>query len=142
MRSGKTVGELLYWVKYCLHGPEGLLLIGGRTERTIANNLIYPLVQWFGPKNIVYRQSTGICTIFGRECLVVGFNVAQAHTKIQGLTLAGALLDEAAVIPESAFTMLVSHLNISNARRFLIFDPEYIRELKKQYTGLWYRRMI
>ncbi|MCI1805178.1 hypothetical protein [Bifidobacterium psychraerophilum] len=94
------------------------------------------------PENIVYLQSMGICTIFGRECPVVDFNDAQAHTKIQGLTLAGALLDEAAIVPESAFTMLVSRLNISNARLFLIFDPEYIQELKKQYTGLWYRRMI
>ncbi|GAA6122884.1 hypothetical protein BPY_09920 [Bifidobacterium psychraerophilum] len=98
-------------------------MIGGRTERTIANNLIYPLVQWFGPKNIVYRQSTGICTIFGRECLVVGFNVAQAQTKIQGLTLAGALLDEAAIVPESAFTMLVSRLNISTPACFSSSTP-------------------
>lgn len=94
------------------------------------------------PENIVHLQSMGICTIFGRKCPVVDFNDAQAHTKIQGLTLAGALLDEAAIVPESAFTMLVSRLNISNACLFLIFDPEYIQELKKQYTGLWYRRMI
>ena len=196
VRSGKTVGELLYWIKYCLHGPQGLLLIGGRTERTIANNLIRPLQTWFGTKNIIYRQSTGVCTIFGRECLVVGFNDAQAQTKIQGLTLAGALLDEAATIPESAFTMLVSRLSVPGARLFLTCNPEgpehwlkrkwldrarlwidkngvrheqddkntlnlyrvtfilddntwlvnnnpqYITELKKQYTGLYYRRMI
>lgn len=196
VRSGKTVGELLYWIKYCLHGPQGLLLIGGRTERTIANNLIRPLQTWFGTKSIIYRQSTGVCTIFGRECLVVGFNDAQAQTKIQGLTLAGALLDEAATIPESAFTMLVSRLSVPGARLFLTCNPEgpehwlkrkwldrarlwidkngvrheqddkntlnlyrvtfilddntwlvnnnpqYITELKKQYTGLYYRRMI
>ncbi|MEE8666955.1 MAG: phage terminase large subunit [Bifidobacterium mongoliense] len=196
VRSGKTVGELLYWVKYCLHGPQGLLLIGGRTERTIANNLIRPLQTWFGTKSIIYRQSTGVCTIFGRECLVVGFNDSQAQTKIQGLTLAGALLDEAATIPESAFTMLVSRLSVPGARLFLTCNPEgpehwlkrkwldrarlwidkngvthqqddkntlnlyrvtfilddntwlvnnnpqYIRELKRQYTGLYYRRMI
>lgn len=196
VRSGKTVGDLLYWVHYCLHGPQGLLLIGGRTERTIANNLIHPLVEWFGPKSIRYTRATGTCTIFGRECLIVGFNDAQAQTKIQGLTLAGALLDEAAVIPESAFTMLVSRLSIPGARLFLTCNPEgpehwlkrkwldrarlwvdkngvehrndsnqtlnlyrvtfvledntwlvkhnpqYIEELKRQYTGLWYRRMI
>lgn len=196
VRSGKTVGELLYWIKYCLHGPQGLLLIGGRTERTIANNLIRPLQTWFGTKSVIYRQSTGTCTIFGRECLVVGFNDAQAQTKIQGLTLAGALLDEAATIPESAFTMLVSRLSVPGARLFLTCNPEgpehwlkrkwldrarlwidkngarheqdekntlnlyrvtfilddntwlvnnnpqYITELKKQYTGLYYRRMI
>lgn len=196
VRSGKTVGQLLHWIKYCLHGPQGLLLIGGRTERTIANNLIRPLQAWFGSRSIVYRQSTGVCTIFGRECLVVGFNDAQAQTKIQGLTLAGALLDEAATIPESAFTMLVSRLSVPGARLFLTCNPEgpehwlkrkwldrarlwidknsvphkrddkntlnlyrvtfvlddntwlvqnnpeYIRELKRQYTGLYYRRMI
>lgn len=196
VRSGKTVGQLLHWIKYCLHGPQGLLLIGGRTERTIANNLIRPLQAWFGSRSIVYRQSTGVCTIFGRECLVVGFNDSQAQTKIQGLTLAGALLDEAATIPESAFTMLVSRLSVPGARLFLTCNPEgpehwlkrkwldrarlwidkngvphrrddkntlnlyrvtfvlddntwlvqnnpqYITELKKQYTGLYYRRMI
>jgi PBSX family phage terminase large subunit len=196
VRSGKTVGQLLHWIRYCLHGPQGLLLIGGRTERTIANNLIRPLQAWFGSRSIVYRQSTGVCTIFGRECLVVGFNDAQAQTKIQGLTLAGALLDEAATIPESAFTMLVSRLSVPGARLFLTCNPEgpehwlkrkwldrarlwidkngvthqqddkntlnlyrvtfvlddntwlvnnnpqYITELKKQYTGLYYRRMI
>lgn len=196
VRSGKTVSELLLWVKYCLHSPAGLLLIGGRTERTIANNLIYPLQSWFGASNIQYRSSTGMCWIFGRECLVVGFNDAQAQTKIQGLTLAGALLDEAAVVPEAAFTMLVSRLSIPGARLFFTCNPEgpehwlkkkwldrarlwidkdgkahenpaddslklfrvtfvledntwlvtnnpeYIAELKLQYTGLWYRRMI
>ena len=75
------------------------------------------------PENIVYLQSMGICTIFGRKCPVVDFNDAQAHTKIQGLTLAGALLDEAAIVPESAFTMLVSRLNISTPACFSSSTP-------------------
>lgn len=196
VRSGKTIADLLMWPSYCQHGPEGLLLIGGRTERTIANNLILPMQEIFGPERIRYTRATGRVQIFGRDCIVVGFNDESSREKIQGLTLAGALVDEAAVIPESSFQMLISRLSIPGARLFLTCNPEgpehwllkkylqrarlwidkhgtqherdskdalqlfrvtfllddntwlvdnnpeYIAELKKQYTGLWYRRMI
>src|SRR5699024_222338 len=40
VRSGKTFTTLIDWVRYCRTGPPGRLLMGGRTERTIINNLI------------------------------------------------------------------------------------------------------
>src|SRR5690606_17299071 len=100
-----------------------------------------------------------------------------AVTKIQGLTLVGAMGDELSLTPESFFTMILSRLSVRGAklfgttnpdapahwlkRKFLArageldlatwhftlednpaLDPAYVAALKREYTGLWYKRYI
>ncbi|HZY75391.1 MAG TPA: phage terminase large subunit, partial [Jatrophihabitantaceae bacterium] len=135
----------------------------------------------------------GLVWICGREIMLIGANNEQARTKIQGLTLIGAYVDEASTLPESYFNMLYSRLSLAGARMWLTsnpegpghwllvkwlqrarlwidrdgrehrndapdalnlhrvtfrlddnpnLDPEYVADLKKSYTGLWYRRYI
>ena len=124
VRSGKTFTTLLDWIRYCRTGPAGLLLITGRTERTIINNLVMPLIDLLGRQRVLLNRGSGIVTILGRECLIIGANNEAARTKIQGLTLAGAYVDEAGTLPESYFNMLVSRLSVAGAKLFLTSNPE------------------
>lgn len=124
VRSSKTISSLLLWVEYVMHGPEGLLLIAGRTETAVINNLVLPLQDILGRRRVSLNRGTGTVTILGRECRIIGANDEQARTKIQGMTLAGAYLDEAANIPQSFFNMLWSRLSVAGAMLFLTCNPE------------------
>lgn len=196
IRSGKTFTSLVEWIRYCRTGPPGMLLIAGRTERTILNNIVQPLQDMLGPRRVAINRGLGTVSLLGRTVLMVGANNEASRTKIQGLTLAGAYVDEAGTLPESFFSMLVSRLSVAGARLWLTSNPEspshwlktkwldrariwvdrngavhhkpdfdpdrdpdihrvswalednttlppdYVRNTKAMYTGLWYRRYI
>src|SRR5699024_6330502 len=101
VRSGKTVSSLIAWLLYVRQGPAGNLAMIGRTERTLKRNIIDPLVDWLGPERCRYVAGSGELWITGRRIYLAGANDERAAAKIQGLTLAGAYVDEVTVIPES-----------------------------------------
>ncbi|MDQ5860696.1 MAG: PBSX family phage terminase large subunit [Actinomycetota bacterium] len=124
VRSSKTFTSLLDWVAFTRTGPRGALAMIGRTERTAINNLILPLQELMGRDRVRINYGTGTVTILGREIHMYGANNEAARTKIQGLTLAGAYVDEATTIPESFFSMLYSRLSIAGAKLWLTANPE------------------
>jgi PBSX family phage terminase large subunit len=66
----------------------------------------------------------GEFTIFDKKVYVVGANDERAEGKIRGSTFAGALVDEASIIPESFFKMLLSRLSVDNAKVFVTTNPD------------------
>lgn len=176
VRSGKTIASLLRWLIYLREGPEGALLIAGRTERTIERNIIEPLYSICGPENIKYLCNRGEVYIFGRKVYLAGANDESKEANIRGMTLAGAYIDEATLIEENFFKQVLARLSIEGAQLFCATNPDsplhwfkqdildnpnldkqvfkfyltdnfslgqaYINNLKKEYTGLWYKRFI
>lgn len=124
VRSGKTVTSLIDWVRFIRQAPAGNLAMCGRTERTIINNLILPLQEMLGKQRVIINYGTGIINICGRDVHVYGANNEQARTKIQGLTLVGAYVDEASTLPQSFFSMLYSRLSVKGAKLWLTANPE------------------
>lgn len=124
VRSSKTISSLLMWLRYLIHGPEGAQILVGRTETSAINNVVLPLQDMLGPARVVLNRGLGIVTIMGRAISIYGANDAAAYTKIQGMTLAGAYVDEGAVIAESFFNMLRSRLSVAGAMLFLTCNPE------------------
>lgn len=124
VRSSKTWTTLIEWLEYCRRGPAGPLLMTGRTERTVITNLVLPLQQMLGSKRVKLNRGLGLVTILGRECMIVGADNEASVTKIQGRTLAGALVDETSTLPESYFDMLYSRLSVEGAQLFLTSNPE------------------
>ncbi|MBH0778812.1 PBSX family phage terminase large subunit [Nocardia bovistercoris] len=141
VRSGKTIGSLVDWVEFVRTGPAGNLLMAGRTERTLINNLLLPLQEIYGADRIIINTGSGTVSICGRSVLLIGANNEQARTKIQGLTLAGAYVDEAATVPESFWNMLVSRMSVEGARIWATCNPEGPRHwIKKKWLDrakLW-----
>lgn len=124
VRAGKTIGTLLDWIRFCRTGPAGNLLMVGRTERTVINNLVIPIQEMLGRDRVIINHGTGTVEICGRKVMVIGANNEQARTKIQGITLAGAYVDEAATLPESFWNMLVSRLSVAGAKLWATCNPE------------------
>jgi PBSX family phage terminase large subunit len=177
VRSGKTIASILRWIDYILTGPEGNLLMIGKTQRSLEHNVLDVISELIGSKNYKYNRVTGEVFIYGRKCFAIGANDETSKSKIQGITAAGAYGDEIILWPESFFTMLLSRLSVKNSKFFGTYNPEsprcwlkvkyldrvnelslknfhftlddnpsldqdYIENLKKEYTGLWYSRYI
>lgn len=124
VRSGKTVASILAWLEFVLHGPDGPLLMVGKTERTLIRNIIDPITEWLGPNRCKLVQGTGEFIVCGRKIYLVGANDAQSQDKIRGLTLVGAYVDEATTIPEDFFQMLYSRLSVPGARLIATTNPD------------------
>ncbi|MFF8679504.1 PBSX family phage terminase large subunit [Streptomyces sp. NPDC015237] len=124
VRSGKTIGSIMVWLRYVRTGPPGALLMVGKTERTLKRNIIDVIVQMIGKKRCDYRAGAGEVIIFGRTIYVAGANDERAADKIKGLTLAGAYLDEVTTYPENFFQMLETRLSVEGAQWFGTTNPE------------------
>jgi PBSX family phage terminase large subunit len=133
VRSGKTIGSIMVWLRYIRTGPPGALLMVGKTERTLKRNIIDVIEQMVGKKRCDYRAGAGEVTILGRTIYVAGANDERAADKIKGLTLAGAYLDEVTTYPESFLQMLETRLSVEGAQWIGTTNPEGPNHwLKKQ----------
>lgn len=124
VRSGKTIGSLLAWLTFVRTGPPGNLLMVGKTERTLKRNVVDPLIEMLGPTRCRYVIGAGEVWILGRRIYVAGANDEKAEGKVRGLTLAGAYIDEASVMPESMWAMLLTRLSIDGARLYATTNPD------------------
>ena len=123
VRAGKSFMALLKWLDFCKNGPEGPLIVCGRTDKTIKRNIILPLQEMVG-NALVYCVGKGEITLYNRIMYVVGANDDRAEAKIRGSEFAGALLDEVSLLPETFFKMLLSRLSIEGAKLFCSTNPD------------------
>jgi len=176
VRSGKSFISLVRWLEFVRSGPPGPFVMCGKTDTTIKRNIINPLIDLIGSA-LHYSSGKGEVTIYGRLMYVIGANDDRSEAKLRGSEFAGALIDEATLIPENFFKMLLSRLSIEGAKLFATTNPDspyhwlkqefidrqdeldcsvfsyhlddnpslsesYKSNLKKEYSGLWYRRFI
>jgi len=123
VRAGKSFIALLRWLDFCRSGPEGPLIICGRTDKTIKRNIITPMQDIVG-NAVQYSIGKGEVTLYNRTMYVVGANDDRAEAKIRGSEFAGALLDEASLLPENFFKMLLSRLSIPESKLFCSTNPD------------------
>jgi len=124
VRSAKTVGCNVRWLRTVLEAPAGVnLLMTGRTLGALERNVLQPIGRLIGPQNFDYKRSLKVCTIYGRPILCEGANDEAAYTKIAGLTLHSAYVDEGSLCPESFYNMLISRLSEEGAQLFLTTNP-------------------
>lgn len=178
VRSGKTFACNVVWLKYLATGPQGDLLMAGKTRDTLQRNVLNTLFDIVGPKNYHWvDKQAGELNLLGRRIYCVGAANEEAESKIRGATFAGALCDEVSLYPENFFTQLMARLSIPGAQCFVNTNPDspghwfytkflankkildkqvwkfymednlslsatYIANLKSEYSGVWYERMI
>lgn len=124
VRSSKTICSLIRWLQYVRTGPAGNLAMIGKTERTLKRNVIDVLVEMLGPRRCKPNWGDGELMLLGRRIYLAGANNDAAVGKIQGLTLAGAYTDEAALMPEAMWSMLLARLSIEGAALFGTTNPD------------------
>lgn len=124
IRSSKTIVSLVMWARFIRKAPPGNLLMVGKTIDVLIRNLLEPMVEMFGPHRVTWNRGLGTADILGRRIYIMGAADAKARTKVQGLTLVGAYVDEATNVPEEFFEMLHTRLSTPGAAMFLTCNPE------------------
>lgn len=124
IRAGKTVPSLFRWLSYIAKDAPrgGELIMTGRTQDTVFRNLILPMQDpdLFGPlaRQVKYTAGASSGTIFGRRVHILGANDVQAEMKVRGMTCAGALIDEATILPEKYFSQVLGRMSVDGAQAF------------------------
>ena len=123
IRSGKTIASLIRWAEYCWTAPSGHLAILGWTLTTIQRNVLDPLIN-IDPSIVRYTRGSNVAWIMDREVQLVGFSDKRSEAVIRGLTLSGAYVDEATLMPEGTFVQLLGRLSIADAKLFFTTNPD------------------
>jgi PBSX family phage terminase large subunit len=127
--AGKTVASLFAFLLAVVVAPRtGIIVIAGASLQTIYQN-VFVLFQNTGifgsviSSQILYTPGATSASILGREVLLVGAKDAKAVGRIQGATVVLAYVDEAALMPEEFWNMLVSRLRVDGARLLATMNP-------------------
>ena len=127
--AGKTVASLFaFLIAVRLAPSSGLIVIVGKSLQTVYQNVfvLFQNTSIFGSliaSQIQYTPGSTSARILGREVMIVGANDAKAVGRIQGATIALAYVDEAALMPEAFWNMLVSRLRVQGARLLATMNP-------------------
>ncbi len=133
VRSGKTYVSLLKWAIFVASMPENSeFLMTGKTITSLKRNCLGLLQDLVG-KNFVYSTSQKMGVLFGRKIWLEGANDERAESKIRGMTLAGAYVDELTQIPFEFYSMLLSRLSVKGAKLYATTNPDspthWVKEL-------------
>jgi PBSX family phage terminase large subunit len=126
VRSGKTTNLLLLAPKRILHDApkKGEIIITGRTAETAYRNVIKPLQDMFGTSRVGYSRGTHEGSFGSRTFFVFGANDETASDKIQGMTGAYWMADEASLYPESFIKMGLSRLSPAGSFADWTMNPQ------------------
>ena len=125
VRSGKTYVSLLKWAIFVGSMSEGSeFLMTGKTLTSLKRNCLGLLQDLVGENNFKYSTSQKCGVLFGRTIWLEGANDIKAESKIRGMTLAGAYIDEMTQIPEDFYKMLLSRLSVKGAKLYATTNPD------------------
>lgn len=127
VRSGKTIASIIAFLEFVATAPPGPILVVGKTKDTVERNIFGPMAELFGNLGqaaVQHTRGANTAVILGRLVHVVGANDAKAESRIRGLTLVGAYVDEVSLIPEGFWRMLLSRLSVPGARLFGTTNPD------------------
>lgn len=125
VRSGKTYISLLKWAVFV--GSMDInheFLMTGKTITSLNRNCLGLLQTLVGEANFKYSISAKKGSLFGRTIWLEGASDERAESKIRGMTLAGAYVDELTQIPESFYSMLLSRLSVKGAKLYATTNPD------------------
>lgn len=133
IRSGKTSLMMVAYVDWAMrnYNDQDFIIMGnsiGSARRNIINpykSLSYAKKRY----KIDYNQGTNVLTVKTKNKVnrfnVFGANNEKSYEPVQGLTAAGALIDEVALCNEKAFNTAIGRLSVEGAKAFFSTNPSY-----------------
>ncbi|MFI1409404.1 PBSX family phage terminase large subunit [Streptomyces sp. NPDC020707] len=127
--SGKTIASAWAWLLFVPSASTaGELAMIGKTRDAVYRNVLQPMMnpEIFGElaDQVDYTPGAPTCRIFGRLVHVIGANDIKAENKIRGMTCAGAYVDEATLLPEPFWDMLLTRMRAPGARIYASTNPD------------------
>ncbi|MGW2932950.1 PBSX family phage terminase large subunit [Streptomyces sp. NPDC001156] len=127
--SGKTIASAWAWLLFVPQASTaGELVMIGKTRDAVYRNVLQPMMNpdIFGElaTQVDYNSGAPTCRIFGRLVHVIGANDIKAENKIRGMTCAGAYVDEATLLLEPFWDMLLTRMRAPGARIYASTNPD------------------
>lgn len=128
IRSGKTVAGIDSFITWSLHSFKGqAFILAGRSMGALRRNVLRPAFQILQARGISYRDRRGAT----EPHLAIGENIyyyfgaatEQAQDWIQGLTAAGAFLDDAALFPWSFIMQAMGRCSVPGSKVWFNCNP-------------------
>lgn len=137
IRSGKTIACIigfLTWSQEMFSGQS--FILAGKTMSALKRNVVRPMQQileaWGWPYEYIRSGSEARLEIGSNTYYLYGANTEASQDALQGLTAAGAYLDEAALFPKSFIDQAVGRCSVDGWKFWMNCNPagphHYIRE--------------
>lgn len=137
IRSGKTIACIigfLTWSQEMFSGQS--FIVAGKTMGALKKNVVRPMLQimeaWGWPYTYIRSGTDARLEIGSNTYYLYGANTEAAQDALQGLTAAGAYLDEAALFPKSFVDQAVARCSVDGWKFWMNCNPEgpyhFIRE--------------
>lgn len=125
VRSGKTVSATVAFLLHVVRFTEPKqFAIFGKTRDTVRRNVIPLFKQYLGESSYEYLLTRDEMSLLGHRIYILGANDEKSETRIRGLTLHGALLDEITTYPRSVFEQILARNSGEGARVFGTTNPD------------------
>lgn len=126
VRSGKTVPTIISFIVWSQTTfQHQAFIIAGRSMGAVKRNILRPMFSILAAMGIPYRynRSENYVQIGTNTYYLFGANNEVAQDVVQGLTAAGALLDEVALFPESFVEQAIARCSVEGAKIFCTCNP-------------------
>jgi PBSX family phage terminase large subunit len=134
VRSGKTWGLHSKIMYLCDYRVQGRRLLTGVSKASIKTNVLTDLFDLVGQGNYHYNSQSGELRLLGADWLVYGAKDTGSEKYIRGSTIGAAVCDEAVLMPEDYFQMLLTRLSPPGARLYFSTNADSpFHWLKKDY---------
>ncbi len=128
IRSGKTIACIIGFLTWSQEMHSGqTFIIAGKTMGALKKNVIRPMLQileaWGWPYDYVRSGSEPHIDIGSNTYYLFGANTEAAQDSLQGLTAAGAYLDEAALFPKSFIDQAIARCSVDGWKIWMNCNP-------------------
>lgn len=128
IRSGKTIACIigfLTWSQTMFSGES--FIVAGKTMGALKKNVIRPMLQileaWGWPYTYIRSGTDARIEIGSNTYYLYGANTEAAQDALQGLTAAGAYLDEAALFPKSFVDQAIARCSVDGWKFWMNCNP-------------------
>ncbi len=123
VRSGKSFSATLRFLIEAAEAPPGDFAICTRDQNAFRRNVL-PILRDLVGGDVVYRSGISQVELWGRKIHLIGASDQRAESKLRGCTLQAALVDEASVLPESFWIVLLQRTAMNGGRVFATTNPD------------------
>ena len=123
VRSGKSFSATLRFLIEVSEAPAGDMAIITRDANAFRRNVL-PILRDLVGMDVVYKAGISVIELWGRKIHIIGCHDQRSEGKLRGCTLQGALVDEATIIPESSWIVLLQRIAMNKGRIFATTNPD------------------
>ena len=129
VRSGKTMAVTCGFFLWAMLSFQGqVFALCGKTVGALRRNVIYPMQNWLGGlMEITDNRSENKLTVrMGEKCntfYLFGGQDESSAALIQGITLAGVLLDEVVLMPRSFVEQALARCSVAGSKLWFTCNP-------------------